>query len=319
MNDVDTVETCGEDSFYISAQERQRDNQYVSFGIADGVGGWVEEAAIDPSVFSKALCAGAQEAFVKTVDPHPLDLMEESYQDLLTGGDENAGGSTAVFLVLDRLTGRLETANLGDSGYLIIRKHQVMFRSNAQRFGVSAPFQLSLPPSWLKTQGATPMFGCNDSFVTSHTVQAGDIIIVGSNGLFDNMFDHEILNVSKVFMSQIYERHPTYYTALLESWAGMAAPPPTSYMTKALLNDMRTAMVNMSFALTEVSELFAMHRKGETPYSKVVQSAGYPYEGGRVDDITVVAVYVHPTDPKTAALVKYNREDHDADDIPSDQ
>jgi hypothetical protein len=133
------------------------------------------------------------------------------------------------------------------------------------------------------------------------------------------MFDHEILNVSKVFMSQIYERHPTYYTALLESWAGMAAPPPTSYMTKALLNDMRTAMVNMSFALTEVSELFAMHRKREPPYSKVVQSAGYPYEGGRVDDITVVAVYVHPTDPKTAALVKYNREDHDADDIPSDQ
>ncbi len=289
-NSADTVESCGKVSYYLSAGERVLDTKYISFGVADGMREWTENGSIlgsgvYESAFSKALCTGARNAFLKAVHPNPLDLMKKGYEHALEGGDENAGSSTAVVLTLDRLSGRLDSANLGNSGYLIIRSNKVMFRSIAQTYGLNIPFQLSFFPSSVTNNGTKKdkyMFGCNDSMVTTHTIQPGDVVIVGSSGLFANMVDDDILHVYEIVLNRFYKKHPEFYTAQ-NAWLSGTAVMPTS----ASLNDLRTAMRDLSFSLTWLADSF-FHEKVR---AQII--GGRPEDFVSSSDITAVAFYVY--------------------------
>ena len=57
-----------------------------------------------------------------------------------------SGSSTACILVLDHLSNKLFTVNIGDSGFLVVRKGRVVHKSEEQQHYFNAPFQLSLPP-----------------------------------------------------------------------------------------------------------------------------------------------------------------------------
>lgn len=57
-----------------------------------------------------------------------------------------AGSSTACIVVLDRQSHRLHTANLGDSGFLVVRGGEVVHRSDEQQHYFNTPFQLSIAP-----------------------------------------------------------------------------------------------------------------------------------------------------------------------------
>lgn len=56
------------------------------------------------------------------------------------------GSSTACIVVLDRQSHRLHTANLGDSGFLVVREGEVVHRSDEQQHYFNTPFQLSIAP-----------------------------------------------------------------------------------------------------------------------------------------------------------------------------
>jgi protein phosphatase PTC7 len=290
-NSANIVENCGEDAYYLSNHERTRlGTNYISFGVADGVGSWKRHGC-NPSVFSKALCAGARRAFVQANDPPPpLALMKQSYKDVSKGGDKNAGAATAAFLVLNPLTGHLESANLGDSGYLIIRNGEVMFQSAAQYHAFNKPFQLSLHLSRMKKQGAKPLNHYSDACLNSHVVRPGDVIVVGSNGLFDNMFMDEIVSILNANLSGFYDKNPTYYDALQSLWTGHATDPAIHEDT---LDKLQQVMADFSFHLTSVANIYAHDKSWETPFSKLAHKANHSHHGGKVDDITVVAVYVH--------------------------
>lgn len=58
----------------------------------------------------------------------------------------SAGSSTACIVVLDRTSHRLHTANLGDSGFLVVRGGEVVHRSDEQQHYFNTPFQLSIAP-----------------------------------------------------------------------------------------------------------------------------------------------------------------------------
>lgn len=49
-------------------------------------------------------------------------------------------------VVFNRETSSLFTANIGDSGFVVVRKGQVVHRSEEQQHYFNTPFQLSLPP-----------------------------------------------------------------------------------------------------------------------------------------------------------------------------
>ncbi|KAF0695864.1 Aste57867_13384 [Aphanomyces stellatus] len=274
-----TAKNCGEDAYYIVGDAA---SQYVSFGVADGVGGW-QESGVDPSAFSLALVDGAKDSFLRTTSSRPLprQLLEDALVHVKAGGDKNPGGSTAVFLVLDRHSGVLETANLGDSGYLVIRNKAKLFRSVEQTWAFNSPFQLSLYPSWMANGG--DHYLPKDADVTSHTLQHGDIVIVGSDGLFDNVFDEEILAETEIAMDRVVQAHPE------AQFSSSAAPLPEDVAASV-----KKAMMDLSYSLTLMANSFAHDQGRESPFSKLAREGyGYTFHGGKVDDTTVVAVYVH--------------------------
>jgi serine/threonine protein phosphatase PrpC len=296
---TDTSDSCGGNGFYVSTRERVLDSTFISFGVADGVHGEIDTGA-EGANFSTALCAGAQQAFVRSDDPHPLDVLKQGYEHVVQGGDKNAGGSTALFMVLNRITGHLETANLGDSGYLIIRNGSVLYRSEAQMYRYNTPFQLTLSSKRHNNDAKRhkSMFGCDDAYVTSHTVRPGDVVIVGSSGLFENLFDEDIVSASEGFLGRFYKRHPAYHAALQQSWDRSTVVP---MLGEDLLQDLHAVMADLSSYLTTMASNVTQNQENRhTPFSKYAHNVGEKWilepcwlNCGKETDINVIVAYVH--------------------------
>ncbi|NXY48433.1 PPTC7 phosphatase, partial [Ceuthmochares aereus] len=116
-------------------------------GVADGVGGW-RDYGVDPSQFSGTLMRTC-ERLVKEgrfVPSNPVGILTAGYCELLQNKVPLLGSSTACIVVLDRTSHRLHTANLGDSGFLVVRGGEVVHRSDEQQHYFNTPFQLSIAP-----------------------------------------------------------------------------------------------------------------------------------------------------------------------------
>lgn len=74
----------------------------------------------------------------------PDKLLAQAYE-ALAEPPRPIGSSTACVLVVHQDT--LYSANLGDSGYLVIRNGKVAYRSREQTHYFNAPYQLSLLPA----------------------------------------------------------------------------------------------------------------------------------------------------------------------------
>ncbi|XP_047177789.1 probable protein phosphatase 2C 26 isoform X2 [Vigna umbellata] len=80
--------------------------------------------------------------------------------------------------------GTLRIANVGDCGLKLIRNGHVVFSISPQEHYFDCPFQLSS-----ERAGQTYL----DAAVCNVELMEGDTIVMGSDGLFDNVFDHEIV------------------------------------------------------------------------------------------------------------------------------
>lgn len=106
-----------------------------------------------------------------------------------------------------RVCAELKYANLGDSGFIVVRppcaqndyRYSIVYRNPLQHHGEGLlsnppPFQLAVVPPEYKSLGA-----CEDkpedADCRSVLVQENDIVILASDGLFDNLTESEILDV----------------------------------------------------------------------------------------------------------------------------
>jgi protein phosphatase PTC7 len=106
----------------------------------------------------------------------------------------------------------LYSANIGDSGFRVIRGGQVVHRSQEQQHYFNTPFQLSIAPSTL--QGLVLSDSPSSAVTSSFTVEEGDVVLVGTDGLFDNLNDDMILqHVARLNVS---------LTCIIMSWLGLA-------------------------------------------------------------------------------------------------
>ncbi len=63
-------------------------------------------------------------------------------------GTRMPGSSTACVLRLDSAQGRLDAANLGDSGFLVVRNGQILFESPTQQHFFDCPYQFGAVPEY---------------------------------------------------------------------------------------------------------------------------------------------------------------------------
>lgn len=97
----------GQDAFFVSNVGNGRS---IAFGVADGVGGWID-SGVDPADFSHGLCQyltqNAQDHGEERLGAR--ELLEKGYKDLVADKSIPAGGSTACVAIADT-SGQLEVA-----------------------------------------------------------------------------------------------------------------------------------------------------------------------------------------------------------------
>ncbi|CAJ0923794.1 unnamed protein product [Ranitomeya imitator] len=137
------------------------------------------------------------------------------------------GSSTACLVVLDRRSHRLHTANLGDSGFLVVRAGEVVHRSDEQQHYFNTPFQLSIAPP--EAEGVVLSDSPDAADSSSFDVQLGDIILTATDGLFDNMPDYMILQELKKLKNANYESIQQTARSIAEQAHDLAYDP--NYMS----------------------------------------------------------------------------------------
>lgn len=181
MNSTDS----GEDGYCMELLSDGR----LLMAVADGVGRW-RDKGVNPSLFANGLLSLViEEANNSESNCLPQIILSNAFRRLVamnnTGEIRTPGSSTACVVIVH--PGRLELANLGDSGVVVFRENLVIFRSQPQQFTHNCPFQISIDPQKKR---------CDDMTVHVETyslpLQKGDVIIVATDGLFDNVFDEDI-------------------------------------------------------------------------------------------------------------------------------
>ncbi|KAJ3779317.1 phosphatase 2C-like domain-containing protein [Lentinula raphanica] len=277
----DWVEDAGEDFFFV---QEMRNGSGVSFGLADGVGGWIENG-VNPALFSQSLMYHAHRysrnawAGEPEIDP-TLDYEEreqiEGWEltpyhclDLALGGvlrekAVQAGSSTACLLTLNSSSGLLRSANLGDSGFSIIRSSNVIYKEKVQTHFFNCPKQLTKLPA---NPGRKFARVCIDSPKEANThsikLRDGDIVVAYTDGFSDNVFPSEMLSI-----------------CTLAGRKDVTEDEQVQTMADNLVLYARQCM---------------MDRRRVSPFEREAAREGMFFRGGKIDDVTVLVALVRET------------------------
>ncbi|BDA48584.1 Protein phosphatase PTC7 homolog [Coccomyxa sp. Obi] len=310
----------GEDAFFMS------NSGGGAMGVADGVGGW-QESGINPAEYSRTFmriaCHYLEGKDIHPVTPGevssgsaPLDASasdassttgEDSEEVRSVGSDRVAeiltargalaaahagtrlpGSSTACILRLNRPNRTIDAANLGDSGFMLVRDGEVVFKSPVLQHFFDCPLQFGACPDFSESTDSA-----EDAAVFELAVQPGDVLLAGSDGLWDNCYDHELLQ---------------------------------------LLPDSPEAVEQAAGAIAGLASQHAADKKFRSPYTEEAKRQGYdlPWwekvltasfddgefqlgtlRGGKIDDITVLVAVVVEEDVPTP-VVEQTPDDSEA-------
>ncbi|WPH00112.1 protein serine/threonine phosphatase 2C [Acrodontium crateriforme] len=287
----------GEDAFF--ATTIGGSENHVAFGLADGVGGW-QDSGVDPSVFSHGLCglmagtANIDDGLEEGNLIGPQKLLQIAYDAVIGNPRIVAGGCTASLAVASK-DGSMETANLGDSGFIIVGPGKVTARSNAQTHAFNTPYQLSKVPAKIQAQHA--IFGGATHFsetpaqadVEKHQLKHGDIVLFATDGVWDNLSAQDTLTI----ITKVMEEHGYWFKS--HNFAGaetMLNESLVKSMPKVITGKMEDQYLPalLATAVMREAKLAGLDRRRDGPFAREVK-LHFPQEswqGGKPDDIAVV-------------------------------
>eukprot|EP00746_Dinoflagellata_sp_MGD_P000053 gnl/MRDRNA2_/MRDRNA2_100099_c0_seq1.p1 gnl/MRDRNA2_/MRDRNA2_100099_c0~~gnl/MRDRNA2_/MRDRNA2_100099_c0_seq1.p1 ORF type:complete len:483 (+),score=77.56 gnl/MRDRNA2_/MRDRNA2_100099_c0_seq1:60-1508(+) len=229
----------GEDACFVRVNEQGGG----IIGVADGVGGY-NDLGIDPGNYARMLSFHASEAHDSGL--HPKALMAVAQNETVLMG-------AATLCIVEVNSDKLRAANVGDSGFRVIRGGKIVLASPSLQHSFNYPYQLSCKDICRNTDTA------EDADTFDFPVQHGDLVVAGTDGLFDNVFDHDIAQVAT-------EASRFEITALAA--------------TKAASN-----------ALVKLARKNAVNKFYKSPFAVELERASdgkVKIQGGKLDDITVV-------------------------------
>lgn len=243
----------GEDAYFYSSNR----NGIYAMGVADGVYAWREQG-IDAGVFSQRLMEGCRQA-VELGTTDVLRVLQFATRRLRREGVQ--GSSTVCLVLVDLLQGRLSAANLGDSGFVLLgykKDHAagpgasssaagrlaIKYRSPQQEHSFGCPYQLGHMASADSVE---------DAMLATLPVSPGDVVVMGTDGLFDNMGDEELVDS----------------------------------VERMMLTGSSTGALAQALAFRAFDH--SLDKRRVTPFSEAASEAfDMVYTGGKADDITVL-------------------------------
>ncbi len=236
--------------------------------VNDGVGAWHEKGRGNAALWSRLIAhfwavevekamSGPDNYGVGGLDPVAwLQTAFEQTKSVTSSPQEVKGTTTACSALLYH---RSETqpiiyaTNLGDCALLVIRPddNEIIYRSKEQWHWFDCPRQLGT------NSPDTPKANATMDIVD---IEEGDIVAALSDGVTDNLWEHEICE--KVLDA-------------MRKW-------------QAGEKGTEDGMVYVARELMEATRVIAVDQFAESPFMERTIDEGVPIEGGKHDDISVV-------------------------------
>ncbi|KAM3136721.1 hypothetical protein pb186bvf_011166 [Paramecium bursaria] len=214
--------------------------------VADGVGGWADYG-VDPGLYSKELCLRIKEIYLK-------DTQIDSKQLIIQAAKATkATGSSTVCVM--KIGQTIDASFVGDSGYAIYRKkeneYELLFKSEEQQRSFNFPLQIG-------SEGDSPTVAKqekHDVLSVQKIVYCfqGDLIVLGTDGLFDNIQAKQILIIIN------------------------------DHIKSSGLNPQA-----LSQSIAEYAYRLSLDKNYNSPFAQNAYKHRLHFKGGKSDDITVV-------------------------------
>jgi len=248
----------GEDAYFISEDG-------LAIGVFDGVGGW-SDSGVNPREYSYKLMQGCKKyADDNTTSQRtPLTILRNGW----ISAKSVIGSSTACTITLTPIDEEIQAivgssntilemhvANLGDSGAIVVNHvtGDVLFNTKEQQHYFNCPYQLG-------SSDDVP----EDADKYLFQLQRGHTVILGTDGLLDNLFLHQIAEIVK--------------------------------------KNNQESTQNIARMLSHAAYQISLDTRAETLFVKHATANGIKrVRGGKADDITVVVVRIAGDKPTPRA------------------
>ncbi|PWY73903.1 protein phosphatase 2C [Aspergillus sclerotioniger CBS 115572] len=247
--------------------------------VNDGVGAWATRPRGHAALWSRLLLHFWALEIERDPNGHseldPIGYLQRAYEETIratTSPGEWFGTTTSVTALLHwkhddtgHVRPLLYITNLGDCKVFVIRPREkkILFRTQEQWHWFDCPMQLGT------NSVDTPR---KDAVLSLIDVQEDDLVVAVSDGILDNLWEHEILTV-------ILES--------LEKWdQGRHDDKDMDWAPPAVLADEQ--MVFVARELLKSALAIAQDPFAESPYMEKAVDEGLAMQGGKMDDISVV-------------------------------
>ena len=226
---------------------------------------WALEAERDASVTSA----------VSSAEPHPIEYLQKAYEQTMaaTSGPNEWHGTTTACAALLHYNAKgaekrpmLYVTNLGDSQCLVLRPQDgkegdIVYKTTEQWHWFDCPRQLGTnSPDTPKDNAVMDKVG----------IEENDVVLAMSDGVVDNLWEHEILE--NVIDS-------------IQKWESGEGGKGTGDRTGGAGG----GMLFVAEELVKATRNIAENPYAESPFMERAVEEGLAMEGGKLDDISVVA------------------------------
>jgi protein phosphatase PTC7 len=212
-----------------------------TFGVFDGVSGANKTDGV--ALYSKTMANRMRKAVGKS--GLTTTQLTETMLEAVKFADARATGATTAIVASIDGEGFLHALNVGDSTCIVVRDGKIAAQTKEKVHFFECPYQLG------KDLPDRP----KDGSKLTTKLRRGDIIVMGSDGVFDNVSENE---VAKIVSN---------------------APPRSSLMAKRIV---------------DLSRRISLDPKADTPFAKLAKKKGdRDYQsgvGGKLDDVSCIVV-----------------------------
>ena len=242
-------------------------------GTNDGVGAWGQKERGHAPLWSRLILhfwamAAEEDGYGGSGTPDPVRYLDEAYsltKEALSPPNEWLGTTTACSALLhynDESHPLLYVTQLGDCKCLVVRPEErsVVFATKEQWHYFDCPRQLGT------NSPDTPL---QNAVLSTIAIQEDDIILAMSDGVSDNLWEHEIADTA---------------VDSLETW-NRSSSNGEHGESNSFAEGMRFVAQELVLAARKIAEdPFAA-----SPFMERAIDEGLAIEGGKLDDISVVA------------------------------
>lgn len=308
-----------EDAYFIKEVELLDESgenmqKLLYMAVADGVGSW-REYGVDPRNFSHRLMEECENVLDEASTQcqlnnsekscrmvSPAELLAKSYEK--TKAANIIGSSTVCVGLFDSIHHQLHFSNIGDSGIIVLRHIdsdvagalrrdkttprverksdlRVAFVSQQQLKSFNHPFQMGWTGEEIDDPNSS-FKSAAESCTSSVHILRGDIIIMATDGLFDNVDVEDIASIALEWEQENHFIDDKGRTGRNKRWAS----------GNSLTNLSAEAIPTLADTLCKKARENSLDSSLDSPFALLAKDNDIMWSGGMPDDCTVIAMHV---------------------------